>query len=460
LIGTYYVTIGLRELTQQWGPYEEVTLYLNRCQVDTPDRVVRMVWNLVAARRPVVGKVIDFGAGDGRFARYGSYKRYVGYEIDSQRVALPWLSPGASIVHRCAFSARVADADVCIGNPPYVRNQDLPAGWRERAEKVIRSKTGVEISGLANAWQYFTLLALASTAADGLVALVIPYEWVSRPSAKALRDYIRRKGWSVETYRLRDETFHRLLTTSSIALIDKRPSLARWKYFQENCDGTFEELGSATGSSAGLLRYSRGNATEGPFARRGLSPGTQKVLTLTEGERVHHGLRIEADVVRCITSMRNLEPKCSALSLNAFEKHYMRSGAKCWLPRTDREPSERLAAYFKGIAKTQRRTSTCDARDIWWKFTMPESPSVLVASGFRGNSPKAVRNNIRAIAVGSVSGVYGLTQRKSAKLVRIIHSSDLRGEIVTHSNGLRKLEIGQLETFLARVLVSNSSLAE
>ena len=32
-----------------------------------------------------IGKVIDLGAGDGRFARYGAYSSCVGYEINADR---------------------------------------------------------------------------------------------------------------------------------------------------------------------------------------------------------------------------------------------------------------------------------------------------------------------------------------------------------------------------------------
>lgn len=441
---------SLKELTEQWGSPEDVNLYLNRCQVDTPERVVRTVWRLIAERRSRIAKVVDFGAGDGRFARAGAYDRYVGYEIDPQRTGTVRLSPTASIVHRCAFSARVADADLCVGNPPYVRNQDLPEHWRAQAAEVVELKTGVTISGLANAWQYFTLLALASTRPDGLVALVIPYEWVSRPSARELRDYIGSNGWAVDVYRLRDETFHRVLTTSSIALIDKSASQGKWKYFRENKNGDFDVLASPTGGKKGVLKYTRRATGESAYAKRGLSPGTQEVLTLTEGERAHHGLVIGADVVPCVTSLRQIDAMSKTLTKAIFDRQYKLAGAKCWLPRTDREPSGRLQAYFDGVPKHKRETSTCAAREVWWKYTMPIPASVFVASGFRNERPKALRNHIRAVAVGSVSGVYGLSQRDSESFVQTIQGADYREEVVTHSNGLRKLEIGQLETILAR----------
>ena len=335
----------LRELTQEWGPYEAVTLYLDRCQVDTPTDVVSAVWRHIAERRRRVMKVVDFGAGDGRFASVGKYDSYIGFEIDVDRSKKSVLPQRAATINRCAFADVIDDADVCIGNPPYVRNQDLPKGWRERAAKVIRERTGVTISGLANAWQYFALLALASTKSDGLVALVIPFEWVSRPSARALREYVKKSAWDVSTYRLRDETFHGVLTTSSIALIDKRGASGKWEYFEEDHDGSYRVLPSPSGTKAGVLTYAKRAAKSSPgvFVRRGLSPGTQEVLTLTEGERVRSGLQIEVDVTPCVTSLRSVRSKTVTLTASVFRKQFRDEGMKCWLIRTDQPPSRHPA---------------------------------------------------------------------------------------------------------------------
>jgi hypothetical protein len=184
---------GMAELAETWGPREIVATYLDRCRVDTPADLVAELWTRVHERRSRIGMVVDFGAGDGRFASGGKYQSYLGFEIDQARCGRGPLSDRVMLLNQCAFSRVIYDADLCIGNPPYVRNQDLPRGWSRLVAGALAKRTGVAISGLANAWQYFFLLALASTKIDGLVSLLIPYEWVSRPSAKAIRDYIRKK---------------------------------------------------------------------------------------------------------------------------------------------------------------------------------------------------------------------------------------------------------------------------
>jgi hypothetical protein len=422
------------------------TLYLDRCQVDTPTPLVEKVWNVVNESRDSVAKVVDFGAGDARFARYGCYDAYVGYEIDPSRCSLKNLPGHAEIVNACAFSEDIHDADLCIGNPPYVRNQDLPPGWRQKAAATVERRTGVKISGLANAWQYFFLLSLASTHDKGLVALVVPFEWVSRPSSKALRRYIETSGWGVNVYRLQDKTFDRVLTTSSITIIDKAVHGRAWRYFRENDDGSFSAMRSLTGGRRNLLPYDR-PAKASIVAKRGLSPGTQEYLTLTEGERARCGLRIGTDVVPCVTSLRLIADDSIALDKAAFRSNFVDPGRKCWLVRTDRKPSERLQQYLESVPTEGRQSSTCTERDTWWQFTLPTPPALLIASGFRGR-PKVVTNAVGAVAVGGVCGIYGASQRQAKRIAVALRSADYAGRVVSHSNGLRKLEINQINALL------------
>lgn len=440
------------DLTRDWGDWGSVSLYLDRCQVDTPSELVRATWHHVNALRTNIGKVLDLGAGDGRFAFGGAYDQYVGYEIDADRCSNARLPDHARLVNRCAFSDDIDDADLCIGNPPFVRNQDLPLGWREQASEVLRRRLGISVSGLANAWQYFFLQSLASLKDDGLCVLVIPFEWVSRPSARALREFIVEQRWEVNVYRLIDTTFDSVLTTSSITIVDKSKRNGRWNYFEETADGAYLPMHSASGSKAGVIDYvRRRDIPEGaPRAVRGLSPGTQKVLTLTEGERARSGLAIGRDVVPCITTLRVLPSHLRDLDDTAFKHYYRSAGQKCWLIRTDVTPSGVLAAYLNAIPPADYQTTTCLERETWWAFKMPPIPEVLIAQSFKGEFPKGVRNTIEARAVGGVSGIYNASEDQITTIVGGLDGEDLRHRVVAHSNGLRKIEINQLNTLLLR----------
>lgn len=444
------------DLTRDWGDWNIVSLYLDRCQVDTPKELVKAAWDHVNLLRPHVGKVLDLGAGDARFAVGGRYEQYIGYEIDADRCTDARLPRNATLLNRCAFSDDIDGADLCIGNPPFVRNQDLPTGWRERASRVLQRRLGISVSGLANAWQYFFLQSLASLKDDGLCVLIIPYEWVSRPSARALRDFIAKQCWEVNVYRLVDTTFDSVLTTSSITIVDKSKRTGNWNYFEETADGSYVPLLSPSGSADGVIGHiRRSDMPEGaPRAIRGLSPGTQKVLTLTEGERVRSGLAIGRDVVPCVTTLRTLPSDLRELDDAAFKLHYRTPGQKCWLIRTDTDHSLALKGYLAAIPPAAYHTATCLEREQWWAFKMPPTPEVLIAQSFKGEFPKGVRNTVGARAVGGVSGIYNVNDEQIAAIVGGLNGEDLRGRVVAHSNGLRKIEINQLNTLLVRHFAS------
>ncbi|MBI3775433.1 MAG: class I SAM-dependent methyltransferase [Gammaproteobacteria bacterium] len=326
----------------------------------------------------------------------------------------------------------------------------MPEGWRERAAAIIEKRSGVKLSGLANAWQYFFYLSLLTANAKGLVALVIPFEWVSRPSSKLLREYIKDKGWRVSVYRLRDSTFDRVLTTSSITIIDKRHDDAVWEFFQYDNLDEFSPLKFATGTGASVLEYKRRKRTE-IHAKRGLSPGTQEALVLTEGERVSNGLIRGIDVVPCVTTLRPLMNDAHSLTVNVFSKAYVDAGKRCWLIRTDRKPSKQLMTYLNSVPATMHDTSTCSGREDWWRFTMPTQPAILCATGFRDRAPKVVSNLAGAMAVGGVCGIYGIPQYRIAKFRNAIAAHNFGRRVVSHSNGLRKIEINQMNAVLVGI---------
>lgn len=451
---------SIADLTGSWGDGASVSSYLDRCQVDTPIDMVEATWKHVhTLRQGNIGKVIDLGAGDGRFARYGQFDSYVGYEIDADRCMGDRLPENAELLNRCAFSDLATDADVCIGNPPFVRNQDIPKGWRDRVHRVMRERTGVQISGLANAWQYFFLNALASVKADGLVALIVPFEWLSRPAAKALRGYIRDHHWSVYVYRLRDAGFAHVLTTASITIVDKAGRDGRWELHDETPDGHGRPMKSPTGSNTKVLDYMRkADIPIGyPRAKRGLSPGKQSVLTLTEEERERSSLVVGRDVVPCVTSMRHLPLSVNDINEDVFDVHYIEGGRRCWLIRTDRSPGSKLKAYLSGVPNSERQTKTCLGRAVWWQFKMPDSPSVLFAQGFREKFPKVVRNSIGAHAVGGVCGIYNASDEQISKFREKLCDSDLRNQVVAYSSGFYKIEINQINALLVKLLGNEES---
>jgi len=79
---------------------------------------------------------------------------------------------------------------------------------------------------------------------------------------------------------------------------------------------------------------------------------------------------------------------------------------------------------------------------------MPPVADVLISMSFKGSFPKAVRNTARARAVGGVYGIHNATSDQAEYITGGLGGIDIRGRVVAHSNGLRKIEVSQLNTLL------------
>ncbi len=420
---------------------------LARSQVETPEDVVRFVWKLNKRYRSTPGTILDLGAGDGRFATCGKYASYLGVEIDRGRVRNAKLPQHASMRVGCAFTHRGGGYDLCVGNPPYVRHHDLDETWRDRIAARLSKATGKEINRKSNLYVYFITLGLLKTAPDGLVSVVVPYEWASRPSASALRGYIEANDWHVDIYRFADNIFGNVLTTASVSIIDKRNRDGKWRFFDVDANRRIRKHREVTLSAKSLLPYER----RGPiWAMRGMSPGTQSVFTLTEGERIHAGLSLD-DVLPCVTTLRHISDTIQVLNRNTFRRCFIDAGERCWLIQSHKPPSTRLQRYLDHVSPERRATWTCTNRDPWFSFDLHPCPRLLVATGFVEHGPKAVVNTVGAYAVGSVCGIHTDKPRLATRRLRqFLLGVDFEKRVVSHSGELKKIEIRQLNAVLNR----------
>jgi Eco57I restriction-modification methylase len=426
--------------------------HLQRCQVSTPHDIVRMLWHLaLKARggRPFT-RVIDFGAGDARFARGGRYGTYTGIERDRLRRPEQPLPANAQLMHRDAMRFDEGGYNLCIGNPPYIRHHHLPAEWRDDTLRRLARSGGPELKKTANLFIMFLAQALLKTRSDGLVVQLIPFEWVTRPSAGELRDFIKHHRWNVKVYRFKADIFPTVLTTASITIIDKARCDGEWSFGEIDREGNVTPTATPSGTRQNVLPYEKRHET--CHALRGLSPGGQEIFVLTEEERLFHSLRRRVDVMPCVTSLRGLTHNVTQLDSETFDTHYVSGGKRCWLIRSDKEAlSPQLGRYLARVGDAWKAYTTCTNRAIWWQYRNHPAPDLLVSSGFVGKGPKVLTNEVRAVAVGAVYGVFTESQSQSAQLAGRLRDYDFRNKVVHHSNNLKKIEVKQLNAVLKRV---------
>lgn len=426
--------------------------HLKSCQVETPHKIVELAWKIARERRmeKKFGKVVDLGAGDARFAKPTDfYKSYVGIEFDQQKTRGLSLPSNARIIEADAMTWGDAGYDLCIGNPPYIRHHNLDAGWRSDVLKDMDERSGIRLKKTANLFVLFLAQALIKTKHDGLVVQVIPFEWVTRPSARELREFIIKKGWSVSVYRFNSDIFPTVLTTASITIIDKSKIDGNWEFGEIGTNGEIRILEQPSGHSTTVLEY--GVRKADIFAQRGLSPGGQEIFVLTEEERLHFSLKKRIDVIPCVTTLRGLPAEVSVLDLTNFQRYFIETGSRCWLIRSDKDLiSEQLQNYLAAVGNKWEKYSTCTIRKIWYRFVPHAIPNVLFSSGFVGKTPKILVNSVKAIAVGSVYGVF-VGRYSVIDIADQLREFDFSERVVSHSNNLKKVEVRQLNTVLAEL---------
>jgi hypothetical protein len=423
--------------------------HFERCQVETPRDIVRVLWAIARQQRhgAVFSRVADLGAGDARFAaETTAYRSYVGVERDERKVPAV-LPPGASVEIGDALKWGGRGYDLCVGNPPYIRHHHLDPRWREEVLLSFVDSHGVRLKRTANAFVLFLMQALRCTRDDGLVVQLVPFEWVTRPSAKELRDFIRENRWAVTVLRFNAAIFPRVLTTASITVIDKRAHGGAWRYGEIGANGEIRPLKQPSGSSRKVLGYAPRAANQ--YGLRGLSPGGQDIFVLTEGERLHFSLKRRIDVVRCVSSLRHLPLDLSLLDDKAFERYFVLAGKRCWLIRSDRpQISAELNAYLRYVGDRWKAYSTCTNRTTWWRYVAHPAPQLLFASGFVGRSAKVLVNEVGAIAVGAVYGVFTAGSKSPRAVAEKLRRYDFVSRVVSHSNNLKKVEVRQLNAAL------------
>jgi hypothetical protein len=432
-------------------PSQMKDVHLASCQIETPFTVVDLAWKLARTlrRSGKFGSVIDFGAGDCRFARdHKFFDSYLGIERDPSRFESIRLPPNAKVELGDALLKEFKNYDLCIGNPPYVRHHHLDPHWRSEVRKEF-AKFDLRLKATANAFVLFLAKALFSTKDDGLIVQVIPYEWVTRPSALELRKFIQDKGWAVTVLRFSADIFPNVLTTASITIIDKADKTGLWRFGVIDSDGAIKDVANPSGNDSEVLTYSPRSSKY--FALRGLSPGGQEIFVLTEEERLFHGLHKNIDVMPAITSLRNVPLEENLLDEVRFNKYYVQKGRRCWLIQTQvPHISQALSQYILSVKDGWKKYSTCTTRSVWYQYRSHPIPDLLIASGFTGDSPKIVINEVNAVAVGAVYAIFA-TGQDFGLLRRKLTNFNFREKVVSHANNLKKIEVNQLNAVLGQI---------
>lgn len=194
-------------------------------QVFTPDRVVRAMLRL----RHNPGRVLEPSCGDGAFLR--QLNNAVGIELDPRQCP-----PDALNIDFFAYPEE-EKFDTVIGNPPYVRYQDMPASTR-----ALLRRDGFDER--SNLYLFFIEKCIRHLKPGGELIFITPRDFLKATSARSLNRSLHQRG----------------TITHAIELGDARvfpnavPNCLIWRYELDNlCHQTaWAHLGQGDDLSHGL----------------------------------------------------------------------------------------------------------------------------------------------------------------------------------------------------------------
>jgi hypothetical protein len=369
--------------------------------------------------------------------------------------------------------------EAVIGNPPYVRFQDLGEVGRARA-KAAGAVAGVELSALASLWAAFVVKAGESLGDEGRMALVLPGELLSAGYAGAVREYVLGRFSEVNLVLIGSQVFGGAGVESVLLMASGRGGSTSIRV--SRVEGAYElaSLDVARGERilvSGRERWSEalvegagvvesvgralGAVQLGTWGsvRLGTVTGANSFFVLTEGRTRQLGLYREGGVLDFIISARALRGQGSVLTTARLA-----AASREGVAATLFYPGARLSAAAKsyiewGESEGVNEGYKCRIRDPWWIVPLVEPAPVLVtymnAAGVR-----LVANSSKQPHLNSLHGLYLLRGRaKLARALSVAASSSLSlasAEFVgrSYGGGVLKVEPGEA----AKILVPEPEL--
>ena len=154
-------------------------------QVFTPEAVVRAMLRL----RHNTGRVLEPSCGDGAFLQH--LHQVVGIELDPRHCP-----PGALNIDFFAYPES-EKFDTVIGNPPYVRYQDISP-----ATRALLREDGFD--GRSNLYLFFIEKCVRHLAPGGELIFITPRDFLKSTSARALNRWLFERGTITHAIELGD----------------------------------------------------------------------------------------------------------------------------------------------------------------------------------------------------------------------------------------------------------------
>jgi hypothetical protein len=439
----------------------------------TPAPIVDSMVEWAADEDGAPGRVVDPGSGSGRFAvaagRRFPRAQLLAVELDPLAAALcrahlaaAGLADRARVVvadYRSADLGAGGSPTLFVGNPPYVRHHQIPAGWKEWLTLTARAH-GMEASQLAGLHVHFFLATATRAQAGDRGAFITSSEWLDTNYGRLVRELLLGS--------LGGEAIH-VIEPTAMPFEDAAVTGAITCFRAGRQGGPVRMRRVSDVRQLGALGGGRPVSAERLREARRWSPLTRAARAVPEGHielgevcRVHRGAvtgRNSTWVVRpgdtdlpeavlfpSVTRAREIFEAGTALSttghlrlvvdlpadLGAFEGAELRA-IEAFLQR-----ARRNGAHEGYIAR---------ARRAWWSVGL-RAPAPILATYMARRPPAFTRNLAGARHINIAHGLYprlhlpeDAVERLLAALRRSVTVHDGR----TYAGGLTKFEPREME---------------
>jgi hypothetical protein len=447
--------------------------------VYTPSPIVRAMISW-AAKTKVPARVVDPGAGSGRFilaaAQAFPNAQLVACDIDP--LATLMLKANAAVlnlthrlqVHLTQFRLlelpTVDGPTLYIGNPPFVRHHKI-GDAEKRWFACTAARLGFKASKLAGLHIHFFLRTREISRPGDFGCFITAAEWMDVNYGSVLRDMLADGlgGTALQVFSPTGVPFANAMTTGAITCfqvgrrareftvrelssLDELSDLSlgrpvpwevvrlekRWSRIVRPASEKPDDMvplgelfrvhrGSVTGNNSVFLEGSY----KGPLPRRFLVPAVTKARDLINAGLALNGL----DGLRRVISL--------PVELSSLAQH-------------EREQIERFLAWAKGHGA--HLSYTARFRRAWWSVSLRE-PAPIICTYMGRRPPVFVRNLVRARHINIAHGLYPKVQLSASQLdayASYLTATACVSDGRTYAGGLTKFEPKEIEQILVPCL--------
>ena len=425
-------------------------------------------------------RVVDPGTGSARFLVAAGHRwpraRLLGVETDPAaalvaraNLAAAGLAARSAVIcadYRSAALPTAGGPTLYLGNPPYVRHHDIPAGWKRWLAGTARRR-GLSASGLAGLHAHFFLATAEHAAAGDAGVFITAAEWLDVNYGSLVRALLLGDlgGESVHLIEPAAQVFADATVTSAICCFRPGHRVAAMRLRVVASPGALGALGGGhpvpRARLAAAPRWGPLLRDPAPAPRAGRQ-GPAGQVELGEICRVHRGQVTGANAVwvrpadaadvparfrfPAVTRARELFGAGQVLAPATPLRVVIDLPAELdGLPDEDREL---VSAFIAGAA----RTGAADGyiarhRRPWWRVGLA-GPAPILASYMARRPPTFVRNAAAARHLNIAHGLYPREPLADAVLDRLaahLRASAGLGQGRTYAGGLVKFEPREME---------------